>query len=74
MERRNNEVLAAELDSFLQNRPGASWDFAASPALYRSIIEHLSPETSRRLKRALSKVPVNQRTEDVRAHFATAGR
>lgn len=73
-DRRNNEVLAVELDSFLQNRPDASWDFAATPALYRAIIEHLSPETCRRLKRALSTVLVNQRAEDVRAHFATAGR
>lgn len=73
-ERRNSEVLAAELDSFLQNRPDASWDFAASPSLYRAIIEHLSAETCRRLKRALSTALVNQRAEDVWAHFATAGR
>lgn len=71
-DRRNHEVLAAELDAFLQNRPTASWDLAAAPSLYNLIIELLSPSTRRRLKRALSKALVNLRTDEVRAHFASA--
>lgn len=73
-ERRSITMLAAELDHFLQNRPDASWDFAAAPALYSSIIDELSVDTRRRLKRALSKDLVNQNSEEVRAHFANAGR
>ncbi|HYP17577.1 MAG TPA: host attachment protein [Opitutus sp.] len=73
-EKRNVAVLAAELDTFLQSRPEASWDFAATPALFDTVVEALSPETRRRLKRVLSKDLINQNSEEVRAHFATAGR
>jgi len=71
---RNEEMLAVELDTFLQNRPEATWDFAAAPSLYHSIIEQLSPATRRRVKRALSKTMTNQRADEVRASFAAAGR
>ena len=40
--RRNTELLAAELDTFLQNRPAANWDFAAAPSIYQAVIENLS--------------------------------
>lgn len=70
--RRSNDVIAAELDNFLQSRPQASWDIAAAPSLYHLIIDQLSPETRRRLKRALSKVMVNLRAEEVRAQFSAA--
>lgn len=73
-ERKNVAVLAAELNTFLQNRPDASWDLAATPSLFQTVIEALSPETRRRLKRVLSKDLVNQNSEEVRSHFATAGR
>jgi hypothetical protein len=71
--RRNTELLAAELDTFLQNRPAAAWDFAAAPSIYRAVIGNLSVDTRGRLKRVVSKTMVNQRAEDVRAHFAAAG-
>ena len=73
-ERRITTLIASELDTFLQNRPQASWDLAASPSLFNAVIDELSAETRRRLKRALPKDLVNQNTEEVRAHFATAGR
>ncbi|MEO6002638.1 MAG: host attachment protein [Opitutus sp.] len=72
-ERRCNDVMAAELDSFLQNRPGASWDLAVAPSLFNLIIDRLSPGTRRRLKRALSQALANLRVDEVRAFFATAG-
>lgn len=72
-ERRNVSVLAQEMETFLQSRPGATWDFAAAPELSNAVIEALSIETRRRLKRALPKDLVNQTSEDVRAHFAGAG-
>lgn len=71
--RRSRDIIAAELDTFLQNRPQASWDMAAAPALYHFIIDRLSPETRRRLKRALSKVMVNLRADEVLAQFAAVG-
>lgn len=74
MERRSVKMLAEELDTFLQNRPKATWDFAAAASLYNSVIEELSIHTRRRLKRAVSKDLVNQNSEEVRSHFAVAGR
>lgn len=73
-ERREAGVLAAELDAFLRDRPEASWDFAVAPGLYEAVIETLSPDTRRRLKRVISKDLVHQRIEEVRLQFAAAGR
>lgn len=74
VERRTIQLVASEVNLFLQNRPGGSWDLAAAPSMYRMMIDELSPDVRRRLKRALPKDLVNQRTEDLRAHFATADR
>lgn len=74
VERRNVQVIAGELDTFLRNRPRASWDFAAPSSLYKSVIEALSEDTRGRLRRALPKDLVNQSSEEVRAHFAAAGK
>lgn len=73
-ERRNVQLVAGELNTFLHNRPNASWDLAAAPSMYRLMIDELSPDVRRRLKRALPKDLVNQHTEELRAHFATADR
>lgn len=72
--RREVSVLAAELDAFLRGRPEASWDCAVPPGLYEMVIEALSPDTRRRLKRVISKDLVHQRIEEVRLQFAAAGR
>jgi hypothetical protein len=74
VEKRNVQVIAEELESFLRNRPNATWDFAAPPALHNAVIEALSPETRRRLRRALAKDLSNQSGEEVRSHFAMAAR
>jgi hypothetical protein len=68
--RRNLELIAMELDTFLQNRPEASWDFAAAPSLFRAVIDELSPPTRQRLRRVVPRTMINQRADEVRAHFA----
>ncbi len=74
VERRNVKVIAEEVETFMRNRPNATWDFAAPPALHNAVIEALSEETRARMRRALAKDLANQSSEEVRAHFETAGR
>jgi len=73
-ERRSVRLIAGELESFFAARPQASWDLAVAPSLYNAIVQSLSPATRRRLQRVLSMDLVNQDSEEVRSHFATAGR
>lgn len=63
------EVLASELDSFLLERPDASWDFAAPAKLYHAVSSRLSEDTRRRLRRTLSKNLVNEKGDDVEEPF-----
>jgi hypothetical protein len=70
--RRRARELAAEIDAFLQRRPDASWDFAAGPELNTAVLELLSPAVRQRVRRTLAKDLVNQRGDEVRAHFADA--
>jgi hypothetical protein len=42
--------------------------------LNHAILDQLSNRTRSRLRRTLSKDLVNQRTEDLRAHFTASGR
>lgn len=69
-ERRRVKDLAAEVEAFLVGRPEASWDFAAGPALHNAVLELLSRSVRERLRRSVSKDLVNQRVDEVRAHFA----
>jgi hypothetical protein len=70
--RRRTREIAAEIDSFLQRHRDASWDFAAGPELNGTLLEVLSPAVRQRLRRTVTKDLVNQRGEEVRAHFAGA--
>ncbi len=74
VERRNVRVIAEEVETFLKNRPDATWDFAAPPAVHNAVLENLSEETRARMRRALAKDLSNQSSEEVRAHFEMAGR
>ncbi len=67
--RRRARDLASEIDAFLLSRPAATWDFAAGPDLHGTILEQLSPDVRRRLRRALAKDLVNQATHQLRSHF-----
>ncbi|HWA87957.1 MAG TPA: host attachment protein [Opitutus sp.] len=73
-ERRGVRLIASELDRFFATRREATWDLAIAPSLYNAIVQALSPATRLRLQRVLSKDLVNQTTDDVQSHFATAGR
>jgi hypothetical protein len=68
--RRRVRELASVVESFLEQRAGASWDFAAGPDLNNAVLELLSPPVRRRMRRSVSKDLVNQRMDEVRAHFA----
>jgi hypothetical protein len=68
--RRRARDLAAQIERFFQSRPDASWDYAAGPDLNSTILELLSPGLRRRMRRSVSKDLVNQRVDEVRAHFA----
>ncbi len=64
--------LAAELNAFFTQRPDATWDFAAGPDLNGRVLDALTPEVRRRIRKAVTKDLVNQPGSEVRAHFATA--
>lgn len=68
--RRRAKVLSGEIDAFFQQRPDATWDFAAGPELNSTVLDLLSPTVRQRLRRSLTKDLVNQRSDEVRAHFA----
>lgn len=70
--RRRAKALAAEIDAFLQQRRDASWDFAAGPELNTALLELLSADVRQRLRRSVAKDIVNQRGDEVRAHFVGA--
>lgn len=71
-ERRRAKELAAELDAFFSGRPDATWDFAAGPELNGAVLEQLSRDVRRRIKRSVAKDLVHQSAEDLRTHFQEA--
>ena len=70
--RRRAKEVAAEIDSFFQQRPDVTWDFAAGPELNSAVIELLSPPVRQRVRRSIPKDLVNQPGDQLRAHFAGA--
>jgi hypothetical protein len=70
--RRRAKELAAEIDAFFQRRPDATWDFAAGPELNGTVLDLLSAQVRQRVRRSVTKDLVNQRGDEVRAHFAGA--
>lgn len=68
--RRRAKEIAAEIDAFFRTRPDATWDFAAGPELNNVVLDLLTPSVRERLRRSVSKDLVNQRVDEVRAHFA----
>lgn len=68
-DRRRAKELAAEIDAFFRGRADATWDFAAGPELNSVVLELISRDVRFRLRRSISKDLVNQRVEEVRAHF-----
>jgi hypothetical protein len=68
--RRRAREIAAEIEHFFRARRDATWDFAAGPELNAVVLEMLTPGVRQRLRRSVSKDLVNQRVDEVRAHFA----
>jgi hypothetical protein len=69
--RRRAKELAAEINAFFAKRPDATWDFAAGPELNGAVLELISPAARQRIKRTVAKDLVNQRVDELRAHFST---
>jgi hypothetical protein len=68
-EKRRARDVVAEIESFLAGRRDATWDFACAPELHNTVLEQLSDRVRQQLKHSVAKNLVNQRSEDVRAHF-----
>jgi hypothetical protein len=68
--RRRAKEIAAEIDAFFAQRNNATWDFAAGPDFNSAVLELLTRDTRERLRRSVSKDLVNQRVDELRAHFA----
>lgn len=69
--RRRARDLAQEIEHFFSQRPNATWDFAAGPELNGAVLEQIAPAVRQRVKRTVAKDLVNQRTDELRAHFST---
>lgn len=70
--RRQAERLACELDSFLHEHATASWDFAVSAALYRAVVDDLSGDVLRRMKRVFSPELLSRRLDEIGATVQSA--
>ena len=69
-DRRRAKEIAAEINAFFAQRNNATWDFAAGPDLNSAVLELVTRDTRDRLRRSVSKDLVNQRADQVLAHFA----
>lgn len=72
-ERRRARDVAQEIETFFAGRNDATWDLAITPAMHRAVVDQLSERVRARLRRVIAKDLVNQRPEDVRAQFVSAG-
>ena len=54
--RRRAAELASEVDRFFSQKPDATWDFAAGPDLNHAVLDMLSGEVKRRMRRTLATV------------------
>jgi hypothetical protein len=68
-ERRQAKDLVQAIESFLQQHPDATWDFAAAPTVHNSVLERFSPPMRSRLRQSTAKDLVNQPVEELLKHF-----
>jgi len=61
--------IAGAIDSFLELRPDASWDFAAGPSMHNAVLERLPHSVRTRLRGSLSKDLVKHPVADLRERF-----
>ena len=72
-ERRQATNVSEAIDSFLQARPDATWDFAAGPEIHKVVLEALAPSSRARLRKAVTKDLVHQPAEALKTQFDFAG-
>lgn len=72
-ERRRVRDVAHEIETFFAGRNDATWDLAITPAMQGAVVEQLSRRVRGQLRRVIAKDLVNQRPEDIRAHFVGSG-
>lgn len=68
-ERRLVAELAARLGQFLEQHPGATWDYAAGPALHHAVFERLPRPVRDRLGVAVAKELTHQTPAGLEAYF-----
>ena len=71
-ERRLARDISDAIETFLQFRPEATWDFAAGPETQNAVLDGLKRKTRDRLNRTVAKNLVKQPLEEVRALFASS--
>ena len=72
-ERRLVADLAGRLGRFLQEHGGATWDYAAGPALHHAVLDRLPAAVLARLDRALPKELVHRSPAELEAYFTPQG-
>lgn len=67
--RREAKDVSETIQTFLEARRDASWDFAAGPTLHNAVLHALPPDLRSRLRNVLPKDLVNQPVAELRDHF-----
>jgi hypothetical protein len=68
-ERRQTRDIIQAIESFLQQHPNATWDFAAGPAIHNTVVNLVSPPLRTRLRQSVAKDLVNQPVDELLGHF-----
>ncbi len=69
VDRKQVRDLAQAIESFLQEHPRGTWDFAAPPDSHNAVLESLSASVKARLGKSLPKNLVGQPVDALRGHF-----
>jgi hypothetical protein len=73
LQAKQDQQLAAEyaghLERFLRRHEGATWDYAAGPALHRAVLDRLPDAVQKRLNRALPQELAGRTPAELEAHF-----
>ena len=70
--RRAVAEIAGAIESFLELRPDATWDFAAGPSTHNAVLERMPHAVRSRLRESIAKDLVNQPVASLRERFLNA--
>ncbi|HEU5078254.1 MAG TPA: host attachment protein [Opitutaceae bacterium] len=70
-QRRHAADVAGRIEAFLTQKPEATWDLAAGPAIINRILAELSPEVKTRLRNSVAKDLVHEPHRNIISHFST---